>query len=90
MKRFFIIVLDGVGCGAAADAAAYGDVGSDTIGNVARAAGGLTLPNMQALGWGNLHAIQGLAPAGSEKNCRSSSDVAPTPGLAEAAGSMLG
>ena len=62
MKRFFLIVLDGLGCGAAADAAAYGDVGSDTIGNVARAVGGLTLPNLQALGYGNLHPIAGLAP----------------------------
>lgn len=60
MRRFFLIVLDGLGCGAAADAAAYGDVGSDTIGNVARAVGGLRLPNMESLGWGNLHDIQGL------------------------------
>ena len=65
MKRFFIIVLDGLGCGAASDAAAYGDVGSDTIGNMARAVGGLTLPNMEALGWGNLHAIEGLKPVAS-------------------------
>jgi phosphopentomutase len=62
VKRFFIIVLDGLGCGAAADAAAYGDVGSDTIGNVARAVGGLSLPNLEALGYGNLHSIAGLAP----------------------------
>ena len=63
MKRFFLIVLDGLGCGAATDAAAYGDVGSDTIGNVARAVGGLHLPNLQQLGYGNLHPIQGMAPA---------------------------
>jgi phosphopentomutase len=60
MKRFFLIVLDGLGCGAASDAAQYGDVGSDTIGNVARAVGGLKLPNLEALGYGNVHAIQGL------------------------------
>jgi phosphopentomutase len=60
VKRFFLIVLDGLGCGAASDAAAYGDVGSDTIGNVARAVGGLALPNLEALGYGNLHDIQGL------------------------------
>lgn len=63
MKRFFLIVLDGVGCGAAADAAKYGDVGSDTIGNVARAVGGLTLPVLEGLGLGNLHPIQGMKPA---------------------------
>ncbi len=62
-KRFFLIVLDGLGCGAATDAAAYGDVGSDTIGNVARAVGGLTLPNLERMGYGNLHPIQGVKPA---------------------------
>ena len=33
-KRAAIIVLDGVGIGAASDAAAYGDAGSDTLGHV--------------------------------------------------------
>ena len=41
MKRAFLIVLDGLGIGAATDASAYGDAGSDTLGNVARAVGGL-------------------------------------------------
>ena len=36
MKRAAIIVLDGVGIGEAPDAAAYGDVGSDTLGNISR------------------------------------------------------
>ena len=57
-----ILVLDGVGAGAAHDAEAYGDVGSDTLGNVARATGGLSLPNLQALGLGNLAAMDGVAP----------------------------
>ena len=43
-RRALILVLDGVGCGEAPDTAAYGDSGSDTIGNVARAAGGGNLP----------------------------------------------
>ncbi len=62
MKRFFLIVLDGLGCGAAHDAAAYGDVGSDTIGNVARAVGGLVLPHLGELGYGNVHPIPGVGP----------------------------
>lgn len=62
MKRFFLIVLDGLGCGAARDAAVYGDVGSDTIGNTARAVGGLTLPNLERMGYGNLHPIPGIKP----------------------------
>lgn len=61
-RRALILVLDGVGCGAAPDTAAYGDTGSDTIGNVARAVGGLRLPNLQRLGLGNLSDIAGVAP----------------------------
>ena len=38
-RRAIILVLDGVGIGAAPDAAAYGDAGSDTLGNLARARG---------------------------------------------------
>jgi len=40
-RRAVILVLDGVGVGAAPDAAEYADVGSDTLGNLARAVGGL-------------------------------------------------
>ena len=43
MKRAAIIVLDGLGIGACPDQAAYGDAGSDTLGNTARAVGGLGL-----------------------------------------------
>lgn len=63
MRRAAIIVLDGVGIGPARDIAAYGDEGSDTLGNVARAAGGLNLPNLQALGLGNCAPLPGVAPA---------------------------
>ncbi|MEO8622575.1 MAG: phosphopentomutase [bacterium] len=61
-RRAVILILDGVGVGAAPDAAAYGDVGSDTLGNIARALHGLSLPNFQALGLGNLASIEGVAP----------------------------
>jgi len=62
IKRVSLIVLDSVGCGDAPDAAAYGDEGSNTLGNVARAVGGLNLPNMGSLGLGNLTGIQGVPP----------------------------
>ena len=42
LRRAIIIVADGAGCGGAPDAAAYGDAGADTLGNVARAVGGLS------------------------------------------------
>ncbi len=62
MKRAAIVVLDGVGIGAAPDAADYGDVGSDTLGNISRALGGLNLPNLQRLGLGNIAPLEGVAP----------------------------
>lgn len=58
-----MIVLDGVGAGAAPDAAAYGDAGSDTLGNLSRAVGGVSLPALQALGLGNATPVAGVPPA---------------------------
>ena len=62
MKRAAIIVLDGLGIGSCPDQAAYGDAGSDTLGNVARAVGGLRLANLERLGLGRCRPIPGLAP----------------------------
>ncbi len=59
-RRAIILVLDGVGCGAAPDAADYGDVGSDTLGHVASAVGGLPLPHLERLGLGRVATIAGL------------------------------
>jgi phosphopentomutase len=61
-RRAVLLVLDGVGCGEAPDTAAYGDTGSNTIGNVARAVGGLDLPNLARLGLGHVAPIQGVEP----------------------------
>lgn len=60
MKRAVIIILDGVGIGAAPDAQAYGDAGSDTLGNLSRACGGLSLPRLERLGLGNIRHIEGM------------------------------
>ena len=65
MRRAIIIVLDGVGAGAAPDSAAYGDGGSDTLGNLARAVGGVALPSLRALGLGNALSLAGMAPVES-------------------------
>src|SRR3954447_16406382 len=62
MPRACVIVLDAVGAGALPDADAYGDEGSDTLGNVARAVGGLDLPNLEALGLGNVEPLEGCRP----------------------------
>jgi phosphopentomutase len=61
LKRAVIIILDGVGIGQAPDAVEYGDVGSDTLGNVARASGGLRLPNLERIGLGNIRPLEGVA-----------------------------
>ena len=63
--RVFLIVLDGVGVGDAPDADAYGDSGSDSIGNTSRAVGGLELPTLAGLGLGALTRIQGVPPSTS-------------------------
>jgi len=59
-KRITVIVLDGVGIGAAPDAADYGDEGTNSIANVAKVLGGIDLPNMQKLGLGNITEIAGV------------------------------
>ncbi|MCX6880480.1 MAG: phosphopentomutase [Verrucomicrobia bacterium] len=61
-KRAILIVLDGVGIGEMPDAAAYGDQGSHTLANVAAAVGGLRLPQLTALGLGNIAPIPGVGP----------------------------
>jgi phosphopentomutase len=62
VARACVIVLDAVGAGELPDAAAFGDEGSDTLGNVARAVGGLDLPNLEALGLGNVEPLEGCPP----------------------------
>jgi phosphopentomutase len=57
-----VIVLDAVGAGELPDAADFGDEGSDTLGNVARAVGGLDLPTLEALGLGNIEPLLGCPP----------------------------
>jgi len=55
-------VLDAVGAGALPDADQYGDEGSNTLANVAHAVGGLDLPNLEALGLGNVEPLEGCPP----------------------------
>jgi phosphopentomutase len=62
-NRIFTIVIDSLGIGAAADAAAYGDAGTDTLGHIAQRTAHFELPNLQKLGIANLHSLHGVAPA---------------------------
>ncbi|SHH46119.1 phosphopentomutase [Clostridium collagenovorans DSM 3089] len=59
-KRAILIVLDSVGVGELPDAVAYGDTGSNTLGNISKKLGGINLPNMQKIGLGNINGIEGI------------------------------
>jgi phosphopentomutase len=58
-----VVVLDACGVGALPDAADYGDDGTNTLGHLARAAGGLELPTLQRLGLGSILELEGVPPA---------------------------
>jgi len=62
-RRAAIVVLDGVGIGEAPDAAQYGDAGSNTLGNLARAVGGMDLPNLARAGLGHIAPLDGVDPS---------------------------
>lgn len=61
-KRIFLIVIDSVGCGELPDAHLFGDEGSNTIKHISDVTGGIHLPNMEQLGYGNLTKIKGVPP----------------------------
>ncbi|HEV2036990.1 MAG TPA: phosphopentomutase, partial [Candidatus Eremiobacteraceae bacterium] len=59
--RAVVLVVDGGGVGASQDAHRYGDDASvNSLGNVAQAAGGLRLPNLERLGLGCLTDMKGV------------------------------
>jgi phosphopentomutase len=62
-SRVFLLVLDSVGVGAAPDAADYGDEGSNTMGHIDEAVGGLVLEHLGRLGIGNVVDLAGTPPA---------------------------
>ena len=62
VPRVLLLVCDSFGVGDAPDAAAYGDEGSDTLGNTSRSVGGIGAPNLERLGLGLLTPIQGVEP----------------------------
>lgn len=60
INRVILIVLDSVGIGELPDAAVYGDIGSNTVGNIVKVSGGIELPNMSRLGMGKIEGIDYL------------------------------
>ena len=69
INRVILVVLDGVGAGAASDAAAFGDEGAHTLAHVAEAVGGLRVPNLEALGLGHLGTLAGVRRTGQPDGC---------------------
>lgn len=62
-KRVHLIVLDSVGIGEAPDAKDFGDIGADTLGNIAEKVNGLKMSNMGKLGLSNIREIKGIDKA---------------------------
>jgi phosphopentomutase len=60
--KILLLVCDSFGVGHTPDAASYGDQGADTIGNTARAVGGIHAPNLADLGLGMLTEAPGIEP----------------------------
>ncbi len=59
--------MDSVGVGAMPDAKKFGDEGANTIGNLAKATGGISLPLLGSFGYGNLTEIKGVPPVKQPK-----------------------
>lgn len=64
-RRVVLIILDSLGVGGMDDCHLYGDYGCNTLKNTAAAVGGLTAPNLQRLGLGNIEEVQGIPPVPS-------------------------
>ncbi|MDA9727372.1 phosphopentomutase [Acidimicrobiaceae bacterium] len=60
MKRCFLVVIDSLGVGEAPDADTYGDLGTNTLSNVANAVGGVNLPTMEKLGFGKITDVKNM------------------------------
>ena len=59
MKRVILIILDSFGVGELEDAASFGDEGSNTFINIAKATDKLKIPNLLNMGLGNIQGLGG-------------------------------
>jgi len=67
--KICMIVLDSVGIGELPDAARFGDAGAHTLGHIAERVPALSLPNLRALGLGNIAETAGIPPVEAPKGC---------------------
>lgn len=66
-NRVILIVLDSVGIGALPDAALYGDEGTNTLSHIYETVPTIRLPNLEALGLGNIDETNAIPPAKDPK-----------------------
>lgn len=69
IKRVLLFVIDGLGIGPLPDAADYGDADANTLAHLADAVGGLSLPNLEALGLGHVAKIPGVVSMAQPHGC---------------------
>ncbi|WP_034327473.1 phosphopentomutase [Alkaliphilus transvaalensis] len=67
INRVVLFVMDSVGIGALPDAADFGDVGANTLGNIALTTGGINMKNLRNLGMGNIDGLKGIEPIENPK-----------------------
>ena len=67
VNKIIVIVLDSVGIGELPDAYKFGDEGSNTLVNIAKAVGGLNIPNLESFGIGKIDDIMGVSKDVDEK-----------------------
>jgi phosphopentomutase len=60
VDRIILFIIDSLGIGALPDAEKFGDIGANTLGNIAISQGGIDLPNLQDIGLGNIDNIMGV------------------------------
>lgn len=69
INRVILLVIDGLGIGALPDAAEYGDADANTLVHLAEAVGGLSLPNLEALGLGHVASVKGVRTMAQPNGC---------------------
>ncbi|NPE21948.1 phosphopentomutase [Fusibacter sp. A1] len=57
INRAIILILDSVGIGGLPDSAEFGDVGVNTLGNIAKETEAFTLPTLESLGLGKIKGV---------------------------------
>ncbi|MHA0858406.1 phosphopentomutase [Paenibacillus sp. CMAA1364] len=68
-ERISVIVLDSVGIGELPDAPTFGDEGSHTLGHICEQVPDMKLPNLAALGLGNIAPLSTIPPASNPLAC---------------------